>query len=92
MKHPANTDLPDGQFYGAGDPPWLERLRCACGSADILSIKPGQNAVYAWPRDLSSNIDKRRQPVVFALAIADQAWCAACSPWLKRKPEARGHG
>lgn len=64
----------------------LATLRCACGSADILSIDPGRDA----------ELDPVFHHIVLHRAIAARGWCMACvdafAPLLPHEAGRTTHG
>jgi hypothetical protein len=57
----------------------LAGLRCACGSAAILAIRPGLEPLRRGAVDIVTRSD----PLV-ARGTPDAAWCAVCwrAPWF----------
>lgn len=53
-------------------------LACDCGSADLLSIVPGREAVYAQAMDLFGNEDTRLGSVMIQIPVPCRGICAPC--------------
>lgn len=53
--------------------PSLADLRCGCGSAAIMALRPGQDAVRRGAVDLFTRLD----PLLVA-DVPDVAWCDGC--------------
>lgn len=56
---------------------------CACGTSNLVAIKPGEDEEYGHPPDMFGMPDLRAAVVIQKPGIPTLGWCLACWPFLR---------